>query len=72
MARPARNRFQGLVTRVLRDTATAQIEIQAGPYRVVSLISRKAADELALEPGMFAVAASRPRTSPSRSLRPTG
>jgi molybdopterin-binding protein len=51
------NRFQGLITRVLRDTVTARIEIQAGPYRVVSLISREAADELALEPGMLAVAA---------------
>ena len=53
----AGNRFQGLITRVLRDTVTAQIEIQAGPYRVVSLISREAADELALEPRMLAVAA---------------
>ena len=52
----ARNRFVGLVTRVLRDTVMAQVEIQAGPYRVVSLMSREAADELALEPGVLAVA----------------
>lgn len=52
----ARNRFTGLVTRVLRDTVMAQVEIQAGPFRVVSLISREAADELGLEPGMLAVA----------------
>ena len=53
----ARNRFTGLVTRVVRDTVMAQVEIQAGPYRVVSLMSREAADELALEPGVLAVAA---------------
>lgn len=52
----ARNRFTGLVTRVLRDTVMAQVEIQAGPYRLVSLMSREAADELGLEPGVLAVA----------------
>jgi molybdopterin-binding protein len=56
VAHSARNRFQGLVTRVVRDTVMAQVEIQAGPYRVVSLLSREAADELELEPGMLAVA----------------
>ena len=56
VAHSARNRFQGLVTRVVRDTVMAQVEIQAGPYRVVSLLSREAADELGLEPGMLAVA----------------
>jgi molybdopterin-binding protein len=56
VAHSARNRFQGLVTRVIRDTVMAQVEIQAGPYRVVSLLSREAADELGLEPGMLAVA----------------
>jgi molybdopterin-binding protein len=53
----ARNRFTGLVTRVVRDTVMAQVEIQAGPHRLVSLMSREAADELALEPGVTAVAA---------------
>ena len=53
----ARNRFVGLVTRVLRDTVMAQVEIQAGPHRVVSLMSREAADELQLEPGVLAIAA---------------
>src|SRR3954469_4555996 len=48
----ARNRFSGLVTRVVRDTVMAQVEIQAGPFRVVSLMSREAADELGLEPGV--------------------
>ena len=56
VARSARNRFQGLVTRVVRDAVMAQVEIQAGPYRVVSLLSREAADELGLEPGVLAVA----------------
>jgi len=53
----ARNRFVGLVTRVVRDTVMAQVEIQAGPHRIVSLMSREAADELDLEPGVLAVAA---------------
>jgi molybdopterin-binding protein len=53
----ARNRFVGLVTRVLRDTVMAQVEMQCGPYRVVSLMSREAADELGLDPGVTAVAA---------------
>lgn len=52
----ARNRFSGLVTRVVRDTVMAQVELQVGPYRVVSLMSREAADELGLEPGVLAIA----------------
>lgn len=52
----ARNRFTGLVTRVVKDTVMAQVDIQAGPFRVVSLMSREAADELGLEPGVLAVA----------------
>lgn len=52
----ARNRFTGLVTRVVRDTVMAQVEIQAGPHRFVSLMSREAADDLALEPGVLAIA----------------
>ncbi len=52
----ARNRLTGIVTRVIKDTVMAQIEIQAGPFRVISLISREAADELQLEPGSLAVA----------------
>ena len=57
VAPSARNRFSGLVTRVVRDTVMAQVEIQAGPNRFVSLISREVADELGLEPGMLVVAA---------------
>src|SRR5213078_2815711 len=51
-----RNKLSGLVSRVLRDKVMAQVEIQAGPHRLVSL-SREAADELGLEPGVLAVAA---------------
>jgi molybdopterin-binding protein len=57
VAQSVRNRFSGLVSRVVRDTVMAQVEIQAGPHRFVSLLSREAADELGLEPGMLAVAA---------------
>jgi len=57
VAHSARNRFTGLVSRVVRDTVMAQVEIQAGPHRFVSLLSREAADELGLEPGMLVVAA---------------
>ena len=52
----ARNRLTGIVTRVVRDTVMAQVELQVGPHRVVSLMSREAADELGLEPGVLAVA----------------
>jgi molybdopterin-binding protein len=52
----ARNRFVGLVTRVTRDKVMAQVEMQCGPYRVVSLLSREAADDLGLAPGVRAVA----------------
>src|ERR1700678_426520 len=51
-----RNRFTGLVTRVVKDTVMAHVEIQAGPHRFVSLLSREAADELGLEPGVLVVA----------------
>ena len=52
----ARNHFPGVVTRVLMDGVMAQVEIQAGPHRVVALISREAAEELGLEPGARAIA----------------
>ncbi|MDQ2754739.1 MAG: helix-turn-helix transcriptional regulator [Actinomycetota bacterium] len=56
VAESARNHFPGLVTKVTKDKVMAQVEIQAGPYRVVSLMSREAADELELAPGVMAVA----------------
>ncbi len=52
-----RNRFTGIVTKVERDKVAAVIEIQAGPHRVVSLMTREAADDLGLERGDLAVAA---------------
>jgi molybdopterin-binding protein len=52
----ARNRFPGIVTRVEKDGVMALVEIQAGPHRVVSLMSREAADELGLAPGVPAAA----------------
>jgi len=56
VAQSARNHFTGLVTHVVKDTVMAQVEIQAGPFRVVSLMSREAADDLGLAPGVLAVA----------------
>jgi molybdopterin-binding protein len=52
----ARNRFRGIVTRVTKDGVAAQVEIQAGQHRIVSLITREAVDELGLEPGVLVVA----------------
>ena len=54
--RSARNRFVGLVTRVIADGVMAQVELQCGPHTVVSLMSSEAARELQLEPGRLAVA----------------
>ena len=55
-ASSARNRFTGLVTQVVMDTVMAQVEMQCGPFRVVSLMSSEAARELGLEPGKVASA----------------
>jgi molybdopterin-binding protein len=52
----ARNRFPGVVTEVKRDGVSATVEIQAGPHRILALITREAADEMGLRPGMAAVA----------------
>jgi molybdopterin-binding protein len=52
----ARNRLRGIVTAVVKDTVMAQVDIQAGPFRVVSLMSREAVDELDLQVGSVAVA----------------
>jgi molybdopterin-binding protein len=54
--RSARNRFVGLVTKVIADGVMAQVELQCGPHTVVSLMSSEAARELHLEPGRMAVA----------------
>jgi molybdopterin-binding protein len=52
----ARNHFTGIVTKVVKDKVMAQVELQAGPFRVVSLISREAVDDMGLEPGVIATA----------------
>ena len=56
MIESARNRFPGIVTRVIKDNVAAQIEIQTDPFRIVSLITRESADELGLKPGVVAAA----------------
>jgi molybdopterin-binding protein len=55
-AASARNRFPGVITEVKRDGLAATVEIQAGPHRVLAFITREAADQLELKPGMQAVA----------------
>ena len=50
-ASSARNRMNGIVVEVKRDGVMAQVDMICGEYRVVSLMSREAADELGLEPG---------------------
>lgn len=52
----ARNRLAGVVVAVKRDEVMAQIDLVCGPYRIVSLMSREAADELGLKPGAAATA----------------
>jgi molybdopterin-binding protein len=52
----ARNHFQGVVVAVKRDTVMAQVDMVCGPFRVVSLMSREAADDLGLKPGVPATA----------------
>jgi molybdopterin-binding protein len=52
----SRNKITGLVTRIQLDGVMAQVDLQAGPFRVVSLMSREAVEDLGLEVGMLAVA----------------
>jgi molybdopterin-binding protein len=52
----ARNRMAGVVVEVKRDGVMAQIDLACGPFRIVSLMSREAADELDLRPGQTATA----------------
>ena len=56
VGRSARNRFVGIVTDIVMDKVMAQVELQCGPHRVVSLISSEAVRELGLELGSVAVA----------------
>jgi len=52
----ARNRMPGVIVGVKRDGVMAQIDLACGPFRIVSLMSREAADELDLQPGQAATA----------------
>jgi molybdopterin-binding protein len=52
----ARNRFEGVVTSVEVTGVVAQVEIEAGPHHIVSVITRDAVEELGLRPGVKAVA----------------
>lgn len=54
--RSARNRFTGLVTKVTVDGLVAQVELHAGPHRIVSLLTAEAVADLGLAPGMVATA----------------
>ena len=56
VGRSARNRFVGLVTNIVKDKVMAQVELQCGPYRVVSLMSSEAVTDLGLELGSVAIA----------------
>src|SRR5674476_1365258 len=55
-AASTRNHLRGIITAVTKDTVMAQIEMCCGPYRIVSLISREAADALTRAPGAVALA----------------
>jgi molybdopterin-binding protein len=54
--RSARNHLTGIVTKVVSDAVMSQVDMQCGPYRIVSLISTEAVRELGLEPGSIATA----------------
>ncbi len=56
IGRSARNRFVGIVTDIVMDTVMAQVELQCGPHRVVSLMSSEAVRDLGLEKGSIAIA----------------
>ncbi len=55
VAQSARNRFPGVVTRIQRDKVVAVVEIQAGPHRLVSIMTAEAVDDLDLQVGDEAV-----------------
>jgi molybdopterin-binding protein len=55
VAQSARNRFAGIVTRIQRDNVAAVVEIQAGPHRLVSLMTAEAIDDMGLTIGDEAI-----------------
>ncbi|MBK5250634.1 MAG: helix-turn-helix transcriptional regulator [Actinomycetales bacterium] len=72
VASSARNRFVGLVTAITADTVMAQVELQCGPHRVVSLMSSEAVRDLGLEIGSTAVAVVKATTVIVETARATG
>ncbi|MER7458640.1 helix-turn-helix domain-containing protein [Micromonospora sp. NPDC126480] len=71
-ASSARNRLRGIVVNVVKDTVMAQVDIQAGPFRIVSLMSREAVDELDLRVGSLAVAVVKSTTVVVERAAPAG
>ncbi|MEV6096410.1 TOBE domain-containing protein [Nocardia sp. NPDC051981] len=71
-ASSARNRFPGLVTRVVADTVMAQVEMQCGPFTVVSLMSSESVRELGLQPGSVAWASVKATTVVVETATETG
>lgn len=67
----ARNRLRGIVTAVIKDTVMAQVDIQAGPFRIVSLMSREAVDDMGLQVGAVAVAVIKSTTVVVEKASPT-
>ena len=68
----ARNRLRGIITAITRDAVMAQVDIQAGPFRVVSLMSREAVDELGIDVGSVAVAVIKSTTVVVENSSPSG
>ena len=73
-----RNRLTGIITRVVKDKVAAQVEIQVGAHRIVSLLTRESVDALGLTPGMMAIATVKATSvsvelpaAPPRPKRPT-
>ncbi|WP_149361378.1 TOBE domain-containing protein [Lolliginicoccus suaedae] len=66
----ARNRLTGLVTRVTSDTVMSQVEMQCGPFTIVSLMSTESVHELGLQPGSVAVAVVKATTVIVETPRP--
>jgi molybdopterin-binding protein len=68
----ARNRLRGIVTAIIKDTVMAQVDIQAGPFRLVSLMSREAVDAMELEVGSIAIAVIKSTTVVVEKPSPAG
>ena len=72
VSRSARNQFVGIVTNILADTVMAQVELQCGPHRVVSLMSSEAVRDMSLEVGSVAVAVVKATTVIVEAPQPAG